>query len=135
MKKTILILLTLLSVLIVTGCSKDDPAEIPPQERILGKWKFISVVTETIRPSKPVEITTEQGAEGDYFDFRNDGNLYYALGGNEEEIEAYSIENGNILKIEGTISTIKELTQQKLVFEFVKENANYTRKQTYNLSK
>ncbi|SFM97921.1 hypothetical protein SAMN05421594_0058 [Chryseobacterium oleae] len=135
MKKIIVILLTILSVVIVTSCTKDDDSEMPAKERILGKWKFISVVTETIRPSKPVEVTTEYGTEGAYFDFRNDGNIYYALDGNEEQIEPYSIENETTLKINNDACPIKELTREKLVFEYVKVNANYTRKQTYNLAR
>lgn len=135
MKKAILILLTIISLGITAGCSREDSSEAPAKERILGKWKFISLVTETTRPSEPVEIVTKPGAEGDYFDFRNDGNIYYALGGNEEQIEPYSIENETTLKINNDVCVIKELTQQKLVFEFVKVNANYTSKQTYNLGR
>ncbi|WP_223607736.1 hypothetical protein [Chryseobacterium sp. OSA05B] len=137
MKKAILILLTILSVIIAAGCSKDDndPSEAPVKERILGKWKFISVVTENTVLSEPTETTTEYGVEGDYFDFRSDGNIYYVLGGDTEEIAPYSIENETTLKIENDAFTIKELTQHKLAFQFVKVNANYTRKQAYNLSK
>lgn len=135
MRKATLILFAILSLVIAAGCSKDDSSEAPARERILGKWKFISLVTETTRPSEPVEIVTEYGEEGSYFDFRSDGNLHYNLGGSEEQIEPYSIENETILKINSDACTIKELTRQKLVFEFVKGNANYTRKHTYNLSR
>ena len=137
MKKTILILLTIILVIIMAGCSKDDndPSEAPAKEKILGKWKFISFVTETTTPSEPDEVTTEYGAEGDYFDFRSDGNIYYVLGGDNEQIASYSIENETTLKIEIEVFKIKELTQNKLVFESVRVNANETTKQTYNLSK
>ncbi|MBL1220888.1 hypothetical protein JET18_08570 [Chryseobacterium sp. L7] len=136
MKKAILILLTIVSVIIAAGCSKDDdPSEAPVKERILGKWKFISVVNEITVPSEPPEINTEYGTEGDYFDFRSDGNIYYVLGGDDEEVASYSIESETTLKIENDVCTIKELTPNKLVFEFVRVNANNTKKQTYNLSK
>lgn len=123
-------------LIIITGCTKDEFSDKSAQERILGKWKLDSVVTETIRPSAPVEINNEQGAEGNYFDFRTDGNLYYTLDGNDDEqAEPYSIENETTLKISNDGFTIKELTENKLVFEFVKVNTTYTRKQTYNLSR
>lgn len=135
MKKTISALLAML-LIIITGCTKDEFSDKSAQERILGKWKLDSVVTETIRPSAPVEINNEQGAEGNYFDFRTDGNLYYTLDGNDDEqAEPYSIENETTLKISNDGFTIKELTENKLVFEFVKVNTTYTRKQTYNLSR
>lgn len=136
MKKAILILLTIVSVIIAAGCSKDDdPSEAPVKERILGKWKFISVVNEITVPSEPPETNTEYGTEGDYFDFRSDGNLYYVLGGDDERTTPYTIENETTLKIESDACTIKELTPQKLVFEFVRVSGNETKKQTYNLSK
>ncbi|EJL68502.1 hypothetical protein [Chryseobacterium populi] len=133
-EKKILILLAILSI-IITGCSKDEFSDKPAQERIVGKWILDSVVTETIKPSAPAEITTEYGEEGNYFDFRTDRNLYYTLGGSDEQAEPYSIENETTLKINNDAFTIKELTEHKLVFEFVKVNTTYTRKQTYNLSR
>lgn len=136
MKRTILLLLISVLFVTITGCAKDDDfSDKPAKEKILGKWKFVSVVTEKIKPSAPVEITTEQGAEGDYFDFRIDGNLYYVLNGDGEQIEPYTIENENVLKINSDAFTIKELTEHKLAFEFVKVYSTYTRKQTFNLSR
>ncbi|MFN1215623.1 lipocalin family protein [Chryseobacterium kwangjuense] len=136
MKRILLIVFALLSVVILTGCDKDEVSEPSAQERILGKWKFISLVTETTKPSQPPQINTEYGAEGSYFDFRTDGNLYYSFEDDEEaQTETYSIENETVLRIGGEACTIKELTSQKLVFELVIVNPTNTRKQTFNLSR
>lgn len=136
MKKQAILMLILASIITLTGCKKDKFADKTTQEKILGKWKFVSVTTETTRPSTPVETITEQADEGDYFDFRNDGELYLRIGANsQEEQTPYSVESENTLKIEGDTYTITELTAQKLVFEFVKVSSTRTRKQIYTLSR
>ncbi|WP_165851818.1 lipocalin-like domain-containing protein [Chryseobacterium pennipullorum] len=135
MKRTIFILLVSVLFLSITECTRDDYSDKPAQERILGKWKLVSIVTEVIRPSAPVETSTEYGPEGNYFDFRNDGNVYYSMDGNEEQSESYRIENEDTLKISTEPYFIKELTANKLVFESVKVSPTRTRKQTYNFSR
>ncbi|WP_113661305.1 lipocalin family protein [Pedobacter nanyangensis] len=132
MKNSLILMLTLASIIALTACKKDKFADKPTQEKILGRWKFVSLTTEITMPPAPVQTNTEHGSEGDYFDFRTDGKLYWHIGGQEESY-SYSIANENMLIIDGESYTIKELTEQKLVIEFVSTTA--TRKQIYTLSR
>ncbi|PUB25909.1 hypothetical protein C8J95_11276 [Elizabethkingia sp. YR214] len=66
MKKIIyFILLASLSIIMITGCSKDESmvenSTATVKSKILGKWKLDSEVTKTIRPSLPVEVITKPG--------------------------------------------------------------------------
>lgn len=134
MKKLTLFLFMLASLATITACKKDKFSDKPAQQKILGKWTFVSVTTETTRSSK-VETTTEQADAGDYFDFRSDGKVYFVLNGDKEQSAPYSIENENTLKIDGDSFTIATLTENQLAFEETSVTSTRTRKTTYNLNR
>lgn len=134
MKKLISALLLATTFFALTGCKKDKAPEKTNQEKIIGNWKMVSLDYEVTRPGQPTEKESEPAVQGDYFDFRADGKLFYVFSGSRERSTVYTIENDK-LKIEGEEFTIKELTNNKLAFEQVSVTSTRTTRETYNFTK
>jgi len=134
MKKLLSALLLASLSLIFASCKKDKEPAKTNQEKIIGNWKMVSIDFETTRPDKPVEKESEPAVQGDYFDFRADGKLFYVFNGSRERNTTYVITNDKI-KIEGEEFTIKELTNNRLSFEQVTVTSTRTTKQLYHFTK
>lgn len=132
--KTILLFTAI--VLGLGACKKDkDPNKDPEsaaQQKVLGKWNFISMVIETTKPPAATETETIKGRAEHYFEFRADGIAKTNIEGEEET--SYRIEN-NQIRLFGRNYTIKELTANKFVFEEQLSANGQTAKTTFTLSR
>lgn len=74
------------------ACKKESTTQVKTtQEKLLGKWNFVSTISNHFYSGFP-HIVTTAGAAGDYADFRNDGKVYsYIIG--SYDTAAYGIVN------------------------------------------
>lgn len=135
MKKTTLILLALVSIITITGCKKDKNDDMSTQEKIMGKWNYISQITETAEPPNPVKIITRPGKPGDYIDFRSDDTLYFVINGGEEKQDDYTLLNDTEIIIDGGTYTITELSESKFVMRHISQEGGRTYTITITLNK
>lgn len=139
MKAYLIMLMFCLALFSVAACKKDktpgkDIPEKTTQEKIMGKWDYVSRSVETVKPPDPPKITTTPGKPGDHFDFRTATMFYYVVNG-EEDNEAYSINSNNELLINNDVYTITELTDKKFVFSTSLEEDGELIKVIYTLSR
>lgn len=123
MKKTALILLALVSIITITSCKKDKNDDKSTQEKIRGKWNYISQVSETAQPPNPVKTITRPGKAGDYIDFRSDDTLYFVINGGEEKQDDYTLLNDTEIIFDGGTYTITELTESKFVMRHISHDS------------
>jgi hypothetical protein len=135
MKKTTLLLLVLVSIITVTGCKKDKFSDKSTQEKILGKWNYISQITETAEPPNPTKVITRPGKAGDYIDFRSDRTMYYVINGGVEKQDHYSLTNDTEIIIDGGPYTITELTESRFVMRNISQEGGRTYTIIITLSK
>ena len=87
-----------------TACKKEStPQPKTTQEKLSGKWNFVSTISNHFYSGSSHIITTT-GAAGDYVDFRNDGKLYSYIIGSYDTI-AYGIVNESKIWIDNTTYT------------------------------
>lgn len=135
--KTIKILLTcVIALFFIASCKKDKKVpEKTVQEKILGKWNVISEATESINPPNPPKTSTKPGQAGDYFDFRNDGNVYYVLNSKKEQNINYHLKSDTEIVIEDGIHIISELSDRRFVFYITQKEDNETYTRTFTLGR
>ena len=86
------------------ACKKESTTQVKTtQEKLLGKWNFVSTISNHFYSGSSHIITTT-GAAGDYVDFRNDGKLYSYIIGSYDTV-AYGIVNESKIWIDNTINT------------------------------
>ena len=62
------------------ACKKDDAKSKTTQEKLSGKWNFVSTISNHFYGGSS-HFTNTTGAPGEYVDFRNDGKIYsYIIG-------------------------------------------------------
>lgn len=96
------------------ACKKDNtPAPKTTQEKIQGKWQYVSTVINSYYNGAP-HITTLTGNAGDYADFRSD-NKVYTLTMGSYDTSAYAIINDSKLWIDAPSDEfeIKSLTDSE----------------------
>jgi hypothetical protein len=128
-KSTVLLLLALLFS--VTACKKDKEPEKTIQEKILGKWTYVS---STVTTTKPPSTDTRPAEPGDYMDFRADGKLLVRMNA-AERAGTYSINTENKLQVGDEAYDIDELNDRKLTFSISEKDDDNIDKLSYNLSK
>ena len=97
------------------ACKKEStPQPKTTQEKLLGKWNYISTVSNHFY-SGSSHIMTVTGAAGDYADFRNDGKVYSLTNGSRDTA-AYGIVNDSKIWIDNTSTTfdLKVFTETDL---------------------
>lgn len=83
------------------ACKKESETQPKTtQEKLSGKWNFVSSVTNHFY-SGASHITTINGVAGEYADFRNDGKVYSFIGGSYDTA-AYGITNDSRVWIDNT---------------------------------
>lgn len=106
-----MLLLLCISFIACKKSETSDPVHVPTTlEKILGKWKFESVVENNFY-SGSSHITTLTGTAPDYADFRSDGKLYSSFQG-YTDTTAYGIISDKKMWIDrpGDTNEIKVLT-------------------------
>lgn len=118
----------------VQACKKDKNKEPEKtiQEKILGKWTYVS---RTVTTTKPPSTDTNPAEPGDYMEFKADGKLLARINGAAERTGAYSINAENKLLVEGEAYDIDELSDKKLTFSISEKDGDNIDKLSYNLSK
>ncbi|SHE68155.1 hypothetical protein SAMN04488522_101903 [Pedobacter caeni] len=117
----------------VQACKKDKNKEREKtiQEKILGKWTYVS---RTVTTTKPPSIDTNPAEPGDYMEFRADGKIQVRMNG-AERTGNYSINAENKLLVEDEAYDIDELNDKKLTFSISEKDGDNIDKLSYNLSK
>jgi hypothetical protein len=122
MKTKILLIVLLISMGII-ACKKESTAPVSTQDRISGKWKLESTVSNDFY-SGTSHINTYTGTAADYADFRNDGKVYSFVN-NNYDTAAYGIISDTKMWIENSTDTFDILT-------LTDANLKIYRKETYN---
>lgn len=75
-------LLITVAAISFTACKKEDATPQPktPMEKIAGKWKLESTISNGMLGGFPYNMTYT-GTAADYADFRNDGKVYSFMNG------------------------------------------------------
>ncbi len=123
-KTTLAALLFTAAILPWVSCKKESASSNnPAQDKIIGKWKLLSTVTNDFYAGTP-HITTYTGTAADYADFRTDGKIYAFINGNYDT-SAYAKISNTKMWIVTTSDTfdIQTLTDTDL---------KLYRKETYN---
>ena len=118
MKKGTLILLTLTSIIVFYGCSKDDAKlTTTTQQKIQGIWKYEKSI-DHIYSSINDYRDTIYGAPGDYVDFRSDNKVYIKFDGdfdtmsytllNDSQIYFSWLDNGFEAHANANITTLTD---------------------------
>jgi hypothetical protein len=121
-KTTLVVLLFTAIILPWVSCKKESTPN-NPQDKIIGKWKLLSTVTNDFYAGSP-HITTYIGTAADYADFRTDGKVYTFITSNYDTA-AYAKISNTKMWIDNTSDTfdIQILTDTDL---------KLYRKETYN---
>lgn len=99
------------------ACKKDSTTQPKTtQEKLLGKWNYVSTVSNQFY-SGSSHIITNTGAAGDYADFRNDGKVYFYTNGSRDTT-VYGIVNESKVWVDNTsnVFDLKVITETDLEF-------------------
>ncbi len=92
------------------SCSKDESSI---QDQIIGKWLPVQVRTKTSYPDGKILLDTFNYVHfNDYYDFKNDGNLY-SFESSELDTIPYTLFERNII-LDGDTFGIVKLTSNEL---------------------
>lgn len=92
-KTTLAVLLFTAAILPWVSCKKENTSSNnPSQDKIIGKWKLLSTVTNDFYAGTP-HITTYTGTAADYADFRADGKVYSFVNSNHDTSAYVKISN------------------------------------------
>jgi hypothetical protein len=114
--KTKLLSVVLLISMGFIACKKESAVPVPKttQEKIAGKWKLESTVTNNFY-SGASHIVNYTGTAADYADFRSDGKIYSFVGGSYDTA-AYGIISDTKMWIDNStdVFDIQTLTDANL---------------------
>lgn len=116
MKKIITsIAISAISILFMTSCKKTDkPQEQTTIQKIQGTW-FLQNIVDNYHSSGVDHIYTTSGISTDFFEFRNDGKIYYSVTGYRDTIP-YTLIGDTKIIIGGTDSyDIKTLNANSFI--------------------
>ena len=99
------------AVMMAISCGKNSDKPATTLSQIQAKWNLTSINLHAV-----LFDSTYNGAAGDYFDFRTDGNMYSSVDG-ENDTTAYSLLSNNQLLLGGDTAAIKQLSSSQFVFE------------------
>lgn len=91
-KTTLTVLLLTAFILPWVSCKKESSPNNPSQDKIIGKWKLLSTITNDFYAGSP-HITTYTGTAADYADFRTDGKVYAFVNSNYDTSAYAKISN------------------------------------------
>ncbi|SHE68188.1 lipocalin family protein [Pedobacter caeni] len=131
-KSAILLLLTLL--LSVTACKKDRDKEPEKtvNEKVIGRWNLTSFIEIIQKPGEPPKTNTSE-FKGGYFEFFADGTMKTNIEG--ELTATYKIKNDTTIELFDEPYTIKEITNNKFVFEASYTSSTRTVTSTFTLGR
>lgn len=135
MKKLMVTMLFMISLIATSGCKKDEFSEETVRKKIWGKWKFISEEGQSDFASPgEVKLLIIYGKPGDYFLFDTEGKLTYVLYATKNTT-TYTIEGNGQIKFDDNYYTIDKLTDDKLKLSIRKNNYDDTQTISYNFTK
>ena len=113
-------------IFFAASCSKDKSEKPADNASIKGKWSVSTILT--IEPD--AEPYTYTGTTNDFVEFKEDGTMSSSVDGYEQTVD-YEIIDAKHVKVDGSITEVKELTSHKLVIldpahEGQPENITYT---------
>ncbi|RBQ09949.1 hypothetical protein [Pedobacter miscanthi] len=119
-----------------TACKKDKMPEKTNQEKIIGKWNYISQANETTIPPNPTKTTTKPGKPGDYWSFAADGKIYYVMNASAEKSLGYNFNSDTEISISGEGAfTISELGETRMILRRTDEESNNRYSTTITLTR
>jgi hypothetical protein len=126
MKHFKILALAIAVIFFAASCSKDKGDKPADGTSIQARWNVSKILT--VEPDD--ETSTYTGKDGDFVEFKADGTMSSSVNGYEQTVD-YEIIDATHVKVDGSISEIKELTSHKLVVldpahEGQPENITYT---------
>jgi hypothetical protein len=126
MKQMRILALAIAVIFFAASCSKDKGDKPANNASIQGRWNVSNIVT--VEPNN--ETASYTGQEGDFVEFKADGTMSSSVDGYEQTVD-YEIVDATHVKVDGSVSEIKELSSHKLVVldpahEGQPENITYT---------
>src|SRR4051812_27285324 len=126
MRQLRILALAIAVILFAASCSKDKGEKPVDNASIKGKWNVSTILT--VEPD--AEPYTYTGQANDFIDFKEDGTMSSSVDGYEQTVD-YEIIDASHVKVDGSITEVKELNSHKLVIldpahEGQPENITYT---------
>jgi hypothetical protein len=107
-----LLFVAIACVALFTSCKKSD-TDIPNSEKIIGKWKLATIVTNDFYSGAP-HLYTRTGEPNDYIEFKAGNKITLSFMG-FVETSNYTIQDETKITVNGETSDIKTLTGNLLV--------------------
>ena len=126
MKQLRILALAIAVIFFAASCSKDKADKPVDNASIKGRWSVSNILT--VEPdAEPYSYT---GTASDFIEFKEDGTMSSSVDGYEQTVD-YEIIDAKHVKVDGSITEVKELTSHKLVMldpahEGQPENITYT---------
>jgi len=110
MKHVRMLVLAMAVIFFAASCSKDKGDKPADNASIKGRWNISSILT--VEPD--AEPYTYTGQSGDFVEFKEDGTMSSSVDGYEQTVD-YEIIDATHVKVDGSVTEVKELTNSKLV--------------------
>ena len=107
MKKLILSIAIITSLIIAASCKKDNDKN--NSSLLVNKWELVNTSYREVQNGVEVDTYNYTGVAGDYIDFRSDNKVYSHVDG-DDDVAGYKLLNNNKVAIEGDTLEIRTLT-------------------------
>lgn len=133
MKKLILSIAIITSLIIAASCKKDK--DKTNSSLLINKWELVNTSYREVENGVEVYTDNYTGVAGDYVDFRSDNKVYYHSDG-FDDVSDYKILGDGKVDIDGDTMEIRSLTKSSVtLYGKFYTNANSYEENTVNLKR